>query len=228
MKDLFDNIKFDDKGLVCVIAQDVKTGVVLMQAYANKEALRMTIETGFMHYYSRSRQCLWFKGETSGHVQKVCSLVHDCDGDAILARVEQTGVACHTGAYTCFFDEFASLAEESDDRPSVIEDIYEVIAERKENPVPDSYTNYLFDKGIDKILKKVAEECAEVVIASKNPDDEEVVYESADLIYHLLVLLAERGIEPNRVFAELASRRTKKLHHSKTVKQHFEEKKSEK
>ncbi len=218
---MLENIKFNDDGLVCVIAQDVGTGVVLMQAYANKEAIEMTLKTGFMHYYSRSRKCLWFKGETSGHTQKVCSLYLDCDADAILARVEQNGVACHTGEYTCFFEEFAALSEESDDRPSVIEDIYEVIADRKQNPLPDSYTNYLFEKGIDKILKKVAEESAEVLIAAKNPDDGEVIYESADLIFHLLVMLCERGIEPKQVFAELASRRTRKLHHSKTVKEHF-------
>ncbi len=222
---MFDNIKFDDKGLVCVIAQDVKTDTVLMQAYANAEAIEKTIETGIMHYYSRSRQSLWKKGETSGHIQKVFSLYYDCDGDCILARVEQTGVACHTGEYSCFFNELASLAEEKDDNPDVIEEVFDVIAERKANPKPDSYTNYLFDKGIDKILKKLSEECAEVLIASKNPDDGEVVYESADLIYHLLVLLCERGIDPRDVFAELAKRRTRKMHRSKTVLEHFETKK---
>ena len=198
-------LKFDEKGLIPVVVQDAKTNAVLMMAYMNKEAFEKTLETGYMTYYSRSRQQLWKKGETSGHVQKLISLSYDCDGDTLLARVEQTGVACHTGSYSCFFNDIKGESKNS--TAGILDELYAVILDRKQNPKEGSYTNYLFDKGIDKILKKVGEESAEVIIASKNPDKGELRYEAADLLYHLLVLLAERDMVPEEIFEELASRR---------------------
>lgn len=204
--DEMQGIRFDDKGLVPVIAQDAKTGAVLMLAYMNREALKETLETGKMCYYSRSRQCLWRKGETSGHVQELVSLSYDCDGDALLARVLQTGPACHTGSYSCFFNTLKKGGEEQA-TSGILEELYAVIKDRQLNPKEGSYTNYLFTKGIDKILKKVGEESAEVIIAAKNPDKGELRYEAADLLYHLLVLLCERDMVPQEIFQELAGRR---------------------
>lgn len=199
-------VKFDEKGLVPVIAQDVKTNQIVMCAYMNEESLNITKETGYMTYYSRSRQKLWKKGENSGNVQKVVSLTLDCDGDAILARIEQTGVACHTGSYSCFTNELFK-AESDVASSAILEEVYGVILDRKLNPKEGSYTNYLFDKGIDKTLKKVGEEAAEVIIAAKNPDSGELRYEAADLLYHLLVLLCQKDMLPSEVFEELGSRR---------------------
>ena len=200
------DIKFDEKGLIPAIAQDCSSQAVLMLAYMNEEALRLTLESGYMHYYSRSRNCLWKKGETSGHVQKVVSLSYDCDGDAILAQVEQTGPACHTGSYSCFFNKILEQEKAHSDA-GIIDRLFSVIMDRKTNPQEGSYTNYLFDKGIDKILKKVGEESAETIIAAKNPDNGELRYEAADLIYHLLVLLACKDMSPVEIFDELESRR---------------------
>jgi len=199
-------IKFDDKGLVPAIVQDVKTNAVLMLAYMNEESLRQTEEKGEMVYFSRSRQELWHKGATSGNTQKVHELKYDCDGDTILALVAQTGVACHTGNYTCFYESLTGGGEYSGGY-GIIDELFAVIEDRKENPKEGSYTNYLFEKGIDKILKKVGEEAAEVIIAAKNAAADEIRYESADLIYHLLVMLSERGLTPGEVFAELEKRR---------------------
>ena len=202
------NIKYDEKGLVCVVAQDIRTDAVLMQAYMNAESLKQTLETGLMTYYSRSRQKLWVKGETSGHYQKLIELKIDCDGDCLLARVEQTGAACHTGAYSCFADFL--YGEDAAPRPdpyAIIDELFSVIEDRKVNPKEGSYTNYLFTKGVDKICKKVGEESAEVIIAAKNRSPEELSNEAADLIYHLLVLLAEQGMKPQDVFAVLQKRR---------------------
>ena len=162
-----DNLKFNDKGLIPCIAQDARTRKVLMLAYMNKESLALTEETGYMHYYSRSREQLWKKGETSGHVQQVVSLAYDCDGDTILAQVIQTGAACHTGEYSCFFNELLGEQPESEGA-EIIDELYDVVDDRKRNPKEGSYTNYLYDKGLDKILKKVGEEATEVVIAAKN------------------------------------------------------------
>lgn len=200
------NIQFDEKGLIPAIAQDSGSSAVLMLAYMNEEALKRTLETGYMHYYSRSRKCLWKKGETSGHVQKVVSLSYDCDGDAILAQVEQTGPACHTGSYSCFFNKMLEN-ESAHFGPEILGQLFGVIQDRKVNPQEGSYTNFLFDKGMDKILKKVGEEAAEVIIAAKNPDKGELRYEAADLVYHLLVLFAEKGLGLTELFDELESRR---------------------
>jgi len=193
---------------------------VLMLAYMNEEALKLTMETGKAHYYSRSRGRIWMKGESSGHVQLVQDIMVDCDGDTLLLLVEQEGVACHTGNKSCFFTAVSEKGQEqTEDNEKanaeiyrqqigpMLEEVYAVIADRKAYPQEGSYTNYLLEKGLDKILKKVGEETAEVIIAAKNPDEEELVYETADLMYHLLVLLFERGVGLPRVAMELANRR---------------------
>lgn len=202
-------IKFDEKGLVPVVTQDIKTGTVLMLAYMNEEALRLTIETGYAVYYSRSRQALWKKGETSGHVQKVRAMHYDCDGDSLLLIVEQAGAACHTGEYSCFHNELLSLVEGAARVPSahILQEVYNVIADRKEHPKEGSYTNYLLDKGVEKICKKVGEEASETIIAAVKGSREELRYEAADLVYHLMVLLFNQGLTPMELWAELAKRR---------------------
>ncbi len=194
-------IKYNKDGLVPAIAQDISTGEVLMLAYMNEEAVRLTLESRIAHYYSRSRQCLWKKGETSGNFQEVKGFYYDCDGDTILLKVNQVGVACHTGSYSCFFNEVVGAKNANDTLP----ELYKVILDRKINPKEDSYTNYLFDKGIDKILKKIGEESAEVIIGAKN-NREELVYESSDLIYHLLVLLVNEGVTLDDIYNELDKR----------------------
>lgn len=196
-------VKYDDNGLICAIAQDCESGEVLMQAYMNEEALRLTMETGYAHYYSRSRKCLWKKGETSGHVQKVRALSFDCDKDCVLMQIEQTGAACHTGNRTCFFN-----VEKADERAGVsfLCELERIIEDRKRNAVEGSYTSYLFEKGIDKIAKKVGEEAVETVLASKNDDKEEFVGECADLLYHLLVLLREKEVPLSEVCTQLKNR----------------------
>ena len=198
-----DNVKFDERGLVCAVAQDCGSGEVLMQAYMNGEALKKTAETGYAHYYSRSRKCLWKKGETSGHVQKVVSATFDCDRDCLLLQVEQTGAACHTGNRSCFFQ-----TELESDRAGVsfLGELARIIKDRKEHPAEGSYTSYLFERGIDKIAKKTGEEAVETVIAAKNDDKEELVGECADLLYHLLVLLEEKGVALADVCTELKKR----------------------
>ncbi len=200
------NLKFDDKDLIPAIVQDVTSKEVLMMAYMNEESLKRTLETGQTWFWSRSRQELWNKGATSGHIQEVKSINYDCDGDTLLIEVDQIGVACHTGAKSCFFNDLYKADEDTGVGSNIIEKLYEIIADRKENPKENSYTNYLFDKGIDKILKKVGEESAEVIIAAKNPDKEELIYEASDLVYHLLVLLKEKDIAPEEIFKELSKR----------------------
>lgn len=195
------DVKFNQDGLVPAIAQDVGTGEVLMLAYMNEEALRLTKETGIAHYYSRSRQALWKKGETSGHIQEVKGIYYDCDGDAVLLKVNQIGAACHTGNYSCFFNEEKGYKDLS----NTLKDLYKVIIDRKKNPKEGSYTQYLFDKGIDKILKKIGEEAAEVIIGAKN-DKQELIYEASDLIYHLIVLLVNEGVTPAEIMEELRGR----------------------
>ena len=172
----------------------------------NEEAFNKTIETSMMTYYSRSRDELWIKGETSGHYQYVKQLTADCDMDTILAKVAQIGNACHTGSYSCFFNEIAKVDEQGVNPLKVFENVYDVIMDRKVNPKEGSYTNYLFNKGIDKILKKVGEEATEIVIAAKNPDKEEVKYEIADFLYHVMVLMAECGLDWTDITKELANR----------------------
>lgn len=203
------DFKLNSDGMIPVIVQDYKTEAVLMQAYMNEEAYLATIHTGKMTYYSRSRQELWIKGETSGHYQYVKSLHADCDMDTILARVVQIGAACHTGSYSCFFNEILTLDDTADTQHNplkVFEDVFAVIKDRKENPKEGSYTNYLFDKGIDKILKKLGEEATEIVIAAKNPNPNEIKYEICDFLYHMMVLMAEKEVTWEEITAELANR----------------------
>ena len=208
-------IQFDAHGLVPVVVQE-ENNQVLMLAYMNREALEKTIEPGAAWYYSRSRKKLWKKGETSGNVQRVHELSYDCDGDTLLLRVKQTGVACHTGSYSCFSGRKLYHASENsivpvdakDDMPlaEILSDLYQVIQSRRLHPVEGSYTNYLFDKGQDKILKKLGEETAETIIASKNNIREDVLYEMGDLWYHCLVLLAYHNMTPEDLLEELKRR----------------------
>jgi len=202
----FSEFKLNSDGLIPVIVQDYKTSQVLMLAYMNEEAYEKTVKTGQMTYFSRSRQSLWLKGETSGHFQYVKSLSYDCDADTLLAKVEQIGAACHTGAYSCFFNDIITYDFEEKSPLSVLTDVYDVIMDRKENPKEGSYTNYLFDKGIDKILKKVGEEATEIVIAAKNPNPNEIKYEISDFLYHVMVLMAEKGVTWDEIMKELANR----------------------
>lgn len=213
-----DKIRYNADGLVPAIVQDEASGTVLMLAYMNAEALRKTLATGVTWFYSRSRRSLWQKGETSGHVQTVKAMYYDCDADTILVKVNQTGAACHEGTFSCFSRRLD--AETAQTEPlvdpgkiykepmaNVIYELYHVINDRKHNPKEGSYTNYLFEKGQDKILKKVGEEAAETIIGSKNNDKAEILYEMADLWYHCLVLLANHEIAPSELMAELQSRR---------------------
>ena len=245
MSDILEQVKFNIDGLIPAVTQDIRTDEVLMLAYMNEESLRKTMETGMVHYYSRSRQKLWLKGETSGHFQKVRSISVDCDGDTLLIKVEQTGAACHTGHHSCFFtkldaEELKSRAmqepgtgdsmedaitvnssgqsftsAEQDENtgdfgtsgPVVLQEVYDVISDRLAHPREGSYTNYLFTKGLDKILKKVGEEACEVVIAAKNGSREDIKAEVADLMYHIMVLLVERGMTLQDVYEELDQRK---------------------
>ncbi|MCR2049778.1 bifunctional phosphoribosyl-AMP cyclohydrolase/phosphoribosyl-ATP diphosphatase HisIE [Acetatifactor muris] len=194
-------------GLVPVIVQDYRTGEVLMMAYMDEEAYQETIGSGRMHYYSRSRRTLWLKGETSGHFQYVKSLAADCDMDTILAKVSQVGAACHTGARSCFFNEITRKEYEETNNPlQVLGEVLDIIRDRKIHPKEGSYTNYLFEKGLDKILKKLGEEATEIVIAAKNPNANEVKYEMSDFLYHMMVLMAEKDISWEELAAELANR----------------------
>ena len=172
----------------------------------NEEAFKETLKTGLMTYYSRSRQSLWLKGETSGHYQYVKSLSLDCDNDTLLAKVNQIGAACHTGSRSCFYQELVKKEYQDSNPLKVFEEVFEVILDRKENPKEGSYTNYLFDKGIDKILKKLGEEATEIIIAAKNPDSEEVKYEISDFLYHMMVLMAQKGVTWEDITRELANR----------------------
>jgi len=203
----WDEFKKDDNGLVPVVVQDYKTNEVLMLAYMNEEAYKTTLRTGKMCYYSRSRKEQWLKGDTSGHYQYVKSLAADCDMDTILAKVSQVGAACHTGKYSCFFNEIAKKEYEESHNPlKVFEDVFAVIQDRKVNPKEGSYTNYLFDKGVDKILKKLGEEATEIVIAAKNPNPNEIKYEISDFLYHCMVLMAEKNVTWEDITTELANR----------------------
>lgn len=202
----WDELKLNSDGMVPVIVQDYRTSEVLMLAYMTEESLKKTLETGLMTYYSRSRNCLWTKGLTSGHVQYVKSLTTDCDYDTILAKVSQVGVACHTGKPSCFFNDMMKKDYKESNPRKVFENVYDTIMDRKLHPKEGSYTNYLFDKGIDKILKKVGEEATELVIAAKNPDAEEIKYEMADFLYHAMVLMAEKGITWDEIIEELDNR----------------------
>ncbi len=203
----FSEFKTDDRGLIPCITQDYRTGQVLMMAYMNEESYKATCDTGRMTYYSRSRNELWCKGETSGHYQYVKKLTLDCDNDTILAQVHQIGAACHTGSYSCFFKELAKKDYNDTNPLTILREDFDTILDRKKNPREGSYTNYLFTKGIDKILKKCGEEASEIIIAAKNPDAEELKYEIADFLYHMMVLMAECGLTWEDVTKELANRR---------------------
>jgi len=200
-------LKYDAHGLIPAIIQDVVTNEVLMMAYMNRDSLQKTLETGRTWFWSRSRQELWNKGATSGHYQEVKAISYDCDADCLLVRVVQTGAACHTGERTCFHNAVLAAEAEAPASAGILNEVYDVIMSRKREMPEGSYTTYLFTKGIDKICKKVGEEAAEVIIGAKNRSREEVIYEVGDLIYHLLVLLGEQGIEPGEVYQELSRRR---------------------
>lgn len=202
----FDQFKKNSDGMIPVVVQDYKTDKVLMVAYMNEEAFNLTIKTGKMTYFSRSRNEIWVKGVTSGHFQYVKELSMDCDLDTMLAKVYQVGVPCHTGADTCFFNTLVKKEYDESNPMRVFEDVYNVILDRKKNPKEGSYTKYLFDKGIDKILKKVGEEATEIVIAAKNPDPQEVKYEISDFLYHVMVLMAEKGVSWKEITKELSRR----------------------
>ncbi len=198
------DFKFDDKGLICAIAQDAHTGEVLMQAYMNAEALQKTLDSGWAHYYSRSRKCLWKKGESSGHLQKVISVAYDCDADCVLLRIEQTGAACHTGNRSCFYRTLKEFGHVPDYKTVFGEE--NTVRERKERPVEGSYTNYLLAKGTEKICKKIGEEATETVIAACRDKRQEMIGELCDLFYHSLVLMADKDVSLSDIFAELERR----------------------
>ena len=196
-------LKFDEKGLIPAIVQDHYTKEVLTLAYMNKESLAITIDERRTCFWSRSRQKLWRKGDTSGNVQHVVSITADCDGDALVVEVVKDGPACHTGSESCFFNEIY-LSDEL--KQFSYEGLYHLIEGRKTNPKEGSYTTYLFDKGLDKILKKVGEECTEVIIGGRKEDKEETVYEIADLCYHVMVLMVQMGITVEDITRELEKR----------------------
>ncbi|EZP75060.1 bifunctional phosphoribosyl-AMP cyclohydrolase/phosphoribosyl-ATP pyrophosphatase protein [Parageobacillus genomosp. 1] len=201
------NIRFDEKGLVPAIVQDAQSKEVLMLAYMNKESLQKSLETGETWFYSRSRQELWHKGATSGHTQRIVDMRYDCDSDALLVLVEPAGPACHTGSYSCFSHSIDGDAREvSPHRFAIINKLEEIIAKRDAERPEGAYTTYLLEKGIDKILKKVGEEAAEVIIAAKNRSHDELKWEVADLLYHLLVLLREQKLPLDTVLEVLAER----------------------
>ena len=196
-------LKFDENGLIPAIVQDYATHEVLTLAYMNRESLQISLQEGRTCFYSRSRQTLWRKGETSGNVQHIVAMRADCDGDALVVEVKKKGPACHTGAESCFFQK---LYESETVKPFSISALNAVIAERKVSPKEGSYTSYLFDKGLDKILKKVGEESTEVLIAAAKGEKAETVYELGDLVYHALVLMAEMNISYEELINELAKR----------------------
>lgn len=198
-----DNLKFDEKGLIPAIVVDAQSQKVLTLAYMNRESLNISMEEGRTCFWSRSRQELWRKGETSGNVQHIVDITADCDRDALVVRVNKEGPACHLGTDSCFNDRlFVGQAAES----FSVKELYALLKGRKTDLPEGSYTTYLFQKGIDKILKKVGEECTEVIIAGKAGDQRETVYEIADLMYHVMVLMVEMGISVDDVLSELASR----------------------
>ncbi|MFC8685180.1 bifunctional phosphoribosyl-AMP cyclohydrolase/phosphoribosyl-ATP diphosphatase HisIE [Brevibacillus porteri] len=205
-----EKLRFDEKGLLPVIVQDAGSKTVLTLAYMNEESLHKSLETKETWFWSRSRQQLWHKGETSGHTQRIVSMRYDCDGDALVVMVEPKGPACHTGAYSCFSQEVLTDTDDEPvqgDRFAILSELEKLIATREAERPEGSYTTYLFEKGVDKILKKVGEEAAEVIIAAKNRSREELRYEASDLIFHLMVLLREQKLPLDEVMTELQRRR---------------------
>lgn len=210
-------LKFDAHGLIPAITRDAESGEVLMMAYMNAEAVDLTVKTGQVHYYSRSRRKLWLKGESSGHIQTVREIRFDCDSDCLLISVEQAGAACHTGHKSCFYrsyqeGEVSSAGEKLVDaaaiygQKDILDAVYHVIQDRRQNPSEKSYVASLYAKGLDKILGKIGEEATEAAVAGKGGDTEEVVYEVADLFFHTLILLGYYDLPPERVYAELRRR----------------------
>lgn len=210
-------LKFDEKGLIPAIVTDAETKEVLTLAYMNKESLEISIKEKKTCFYSRSRQCLWRKGETSGNYQHIVDITADCDMDALTVSVIKDGPACHTGENSCFFNK---VFDNDELGAFSLDGLYELLVGRKEEKKEGSYTTYLFEKGIDKILKKVGEECTEVIIASKADDKKETIYEVADLAYHVMVMMVEMGISLDDIRAELASRHVidKKVKQEKMTK----------
>lgn len=198
-----DQLKFDEKGLIPAVIVEAGTHRLLMVAYMNRESLKISMETGKTCFWSRSRQELWTKGETSGNYQHIVSITADCDLDTLKVVVEKDGPACHTGAETCFFNPVYQSEEKSD---FTMDALMELIRGRKTNPQEGSYTTYLFQKGLDKILKKIGEESTEVIIAAKDNDSKETIYEISDLVYHVMVMMIEQGISLEDIRRELASR----------------------
>ncbi|MFE4121971.1 bifunctional phosphoribosyl-AMP cyclohydrolase/phosphoribosyl-ATP diphosphatase HisIE [Priestia megaterium] len=201
-----ENIKFNSDGLVPAIVQDAVSKEVLTLAYMNEESLQKSIDTRETWFYSRSRQELWHKGATSGNTQKIVSMAYDCDADSLVVKVEPQGPACHTGAYSCFNETILGESKQNDNRFAIINELEEVIAKREAEMPEGAYTTYLFDKGVDKILKKVGEEAGEVIIAAKNRDHDELKWEVADLLYHVLVLLREQKLPLDDVLSVLKER----------------------
>ena len=197
------DLKFDEKGLIPAVVQDYFSKQVLTVAYMNRESLEISIKEGRTCFFSRSRQQLWRKGETSGNTQEIVTIKADCDLDALVVEVIKKGPACHTGSESCFFNPVYQSESQQD---FSMDALYELLKGRKTNPKEGSYTTYLYQKGIDKILKKVGEECTEVIVAGKGGDKAETIFEISDLAYHVMVLMVEMGIEPKDIFAQLASR----------------------
>ena len=217
MRISIEKIKFDERGLVSAIVQDANTRRVLTLAYMNAESLKRTSETNETWFWSRSRLRLWHKGETSGHTQRVTDILVDCDHDALTVLVKPNGPACHTGEQTCFHnalqeagDSPEKIAHEEPDLGDTLSDLYAVVESRKRDRPEGSYTTYLFDQGLDKILKKVGEEASETIIAAKNQDPALLVKEASDLLYHLIVLMVERGLTLEQIRHELISRGTER------------------
>jgi phosphoribosyl-ATP pyrophosphohydrolase/phosphoribosyl-AMP cyclohydrolase len=218
MKQIVDQLEFDEKGLVPAIVQDRKSLEVLTLAYMNRTSLERTLETGETWFWSRSRGELWHKGETSGHTQSVVELRADCDSDALLVLVDPRGPACHTGAQTCFHNEIERAAVDFEENDvgrngrlgATLANLFTVVATRRREMPEGSYTAYLFEKGLDKILKKVGEESAETIVAAKNDDASALAAEMSDLLYHLVVLMVEKGITPSQISGELTRRRVPK------------------
>ena len=211
-----ENLTFDDKGLIPAIVVDTETKQVLTLAYMNAESLRISMEEGRTCFFSRSRQALWRKGETSGNVQQIVSITADCDADALVVEVRKAGAACHTGAESCFFNPVF----EGDAQPGFrYQDLMDMLQGRKDAPKEGSYTSYLFEKGRDKILKKVGEEATEVIIAAKDDDRANTIYELGDLMYHAMVLMLDMGISLDEIRSEMASRHVidKKVKQEKMV-----------
>ncbi len=198
-----DDLKFDEKGLIPAVVQDYFSKQVLTVAYMNRESLEISMREGRTCFFSRSRQQLWRKGETSGNTQEIVTIKADCDLDALVVEVIKKGPACHTGSESCFFNPLYQSETQQD---FSMEALYELLKGRKTHPKEGSYTTYLYQKGIDKILKKVGEECTEVIVAGKGGDKAETIFEISDLAYHVMVLMVEMGIEPKDIFAQLASR----------------------